>query len=36
MTSGLDLALHIVETAAGAGIAEAVAREIEYERAAAA
>ena len=36
VTSGLDLALHIVETAAGAEIAEAVAREIEYERATAA
>jgi transcriptional regulator GlxA family with amidase domain len=36
VTSGLDLALHIVETAAGAEIAEVVAREIEYERATAA
>jgi transcriptional regulator GlxA family with amidase domain len=32
VTSGLDLALHIVETVAGAEIAEDVAREIEYER----
>jgi transcriptional regulator GlxA family with amidase domain len=32
VTSGLDLALHIVEKVAGASIAEQVAREIEYER----
>jgi transcriptional regulator GlxA family with amidase domain len=32
VTSGLDLALHIVEKAAGASIADRVAREIEYER----
>ena len=33
VTSGLDLALHVVEKVAGASIAEQVAREIEYERA---
>jgi transcriptional regulator GlxA family with amidase domain len=32
VTSGLDLALHVVEKVAGASIAEQVAREIEYER----
>jgi transcriptional regulator GlxA family with amidase domain len=32
VTSGLDLALHIVERVAGASIADRVAREIEYER----
>jgi transcriptional regulator GlxA family with amidase domain len=32
VTSGLDLALHIVEQVAGASIAEQVAREVEYER----
>jgi transcriptional regulator GlxA family with amidase domain len=32
VTSGLDLALHVVEKTAGADIAEQVAREIEYER----
>jgi transcriptional regulator GlxA family with amidase domain len=32
VTSGLDLALHIVEKVAGASIAEQVAREVEYER----
>lgn len=32
VTSGLDLALHIVEKVAGAAIAGQVAREIEYER----
>jgi transcriptional regulator GlxA family with amidase domain len=32
VTSGLDLALHIVERVAGASIADKVAREIEYER----
>ena len=32
VTSGLDLALHVVERVAGASIAEQVAREIEYER----
>jgi transcriptional regulator GlxA family with amidase domain len=32
VTSGLDLALHIVEKVAGASIAGQVAREIEYER----
>jgi transcriptional regulator GlxA family with amidase domain len=32
VTSGLDLALHLVERFAGAEIAERVAREIEYER----
>jgi transcriptional regulator GlxA family with amidase domain len=32
VTSGLDLALHIVEKVAGGSIADAVAREIEYER----
>ena len=32
MTSGLDLALHLVERFAGAEIAERVAAEIEYER----
>ena len=32
VTSGLDLALHIVERVAGLSIAERVAREIEYER----
>jgi transcriptional regulator GlxA family with amidase domain len=32
VTSGLDLALHIVERVAGASVADAVAREIEYER----
>jgi transcriptional regulator GlxA family with amidase domain len=32
VTSGLDLALHIVEKVAGASIAERVARKIEYER----
>ena len=32
VTSGLDLALHIVEKVAGASMAEQVAREIEYER----
>jgi len=32
VTSGLDLALHIVEKVAGASIAEQVAHEIEYER----
>ena len=32
VTSGLDLALHLVERFAGAEIAEQVAREIEYER----
>jgi transcriptional regulator GlxA family with amidase domain len=32
VTSGLDLALHIVEKVAGATVAEKVAREIEYER----
>ena len=31
VTSGLDLALHIVEKVAGGEIAEKVAREIEYE-----
>lgn len=33
VTSGLDLALHIVEQVAGATVAERVANEIEYERA---
>ena len=32
VTSGLDLALHVVEKVAGASIAEQVAREIEYQR----
>jgi transcriptional regulator GlxA family with amidase domain len=32
VTSGLDLALHLVEKVAGASIAGQVAREIEYER----
>jgi transcriptional regulator GlxA family with amidase domain len=32
VTSGLDLALHLVERFAGASIAEQVAAEIEYER----
>lgn len=32
VTSGLDLALHLVERIAGAAIAERVADEIEYER----
>jgi len=32
VTSGIDLALHIVEKVAGATIAENVAREIEHER----
>ena len=32
VTSGLDLALHIVDKVAGSSIAERVAREIEYER----
>jgi transcriptional regulator GlxA family with amidase domain len=32
VTSGLDLALHIVEKVAGASIAEQVALEVEYER----
>jgi transcriptional regulator GlxA family with amidase domain len=32
VTSGLDLALHIVEKVAGAAIAEQVAAEVEYER----
>jgi transcriptional regulator GlxA family with amidase domain len=32
VTSGLDLALHVVELVAGASIAERVALEIEYER----
>lgn len=32
VTSGLDLALHIVERVAGVSLAEQVAREIEYER----
>ena len=31
VTSGIDLALHIVEKVAGATIAENVAREIEHE-----
>jgi transcriptional regulator GlxA family with amidase domain len=34
VTSGLDLALHIVEQVAGASVAARVANEIEYERAA--
>jgi transcriptional regulator GlxA family with amidase domain len=32
VTSGLDLALHIVEKVSGASVAEQVAGEIEYER----
>jgi transcriptional regulator GlxA family with amidase domain len=32
VTSGLDLALHLVERVAGRSIADRVAREIEYER----
>ncbi len=32
VTSGLDLALHVVDKVAGASIAEQVAREIEYQR----
>ena len=32
VTSGLDLALHIVDKVSGSSIAERVAREIEYER----
>jgi transcriptional regulator GlxA family with amidase domain len=32
VTSGLDLALHLVEKVAGASIAEQVAADIEYER----
>ena len=32
VTSGIDLALHIVEKVAGATVAEKVAREIEYDR----
>ena len=32
VTSGLDLALHLVERVAGQSIADQVAREIEYER----
>jgi transcriptional regulator GlxA family with amidase domain len=32
VTSGIDLALHLVARFADAGIAERVAREIEYER----
>ena len=36
VTSGIDLALHLVERFADAEIAERVAREIEYERVAAA
>jgi transcriptional regulator GlxA family with amidase domain len=32
VTSGIDLALHLVERFADAEIAERVAREIEYER----
>jgi transcriptional regulator GlxA family with amidase domain len=32
ITSGLDLALHIVEREAGAELADAVARNMEYER----
>jgi len=32
VTSGLDLALHIVEKVAGASLAQQVAREVEYER----
>jgi transcriptional regulator GlxA family with amidase domain len=32
VTSGLDLALHIVEKVAGSSIADAVALEVEYER----
>jgi transcriptional regulator GlxA family with amidase domain len=32
VTSGLDLALHLVEKVAGASIADQVARDIEYER----
>jgi transcriptional regulator GlxA family with amidase domain len=32
VTSGLDLALHIVGKVAGSSVAERVAREIEYER----
>jgi transcriptional regulator GlxA family with amidase domain len=32
VTSGLDLALHVVERVAGASIAERVALETEYER----
>jgi transcriptional regulator GlxA family with amidase domain len=31
VTSGLDLALHVVEKVAGASIAERVAREVEYD-----
>jgi transcriptional regulator GlxA family with amidase domain len=32
VTSGIDLALHVVERYAGRAVADAVAREIEYER----
>jgi transcriptional regulator GlxA family with amidase domain len=32
VTSGIDLALRVVERHAGRAIADAVAREIEYER----
>lgn len=32
VTSGLDLALHLVERHAGANVADAVAETIEYER----
>ena len=33
ITSGIDLALHLVERECGADVAEAIAGELEYERA---